>query len=226
MSLVKAANVLGLDITATEQQVMSTYRRATRDRKVHPNRHGAMNGPATASSAEYQELQDAAHVLSKHARLRGFAGLGPLPHSGQPMAPPPPPMPTTSTVPAPPPPPPMPTTSTEPAPPPPPPMPKTSAEPAPPPPPPLVQPSTPNDFPKHPSAQWRGTDEQWCSFCGIWKSAGWKSAGRAFGAKDRSRERWNVCTECRASPLGDAHWHWCKGEVGWGQIHQAKIHRR
>jgi len=95
---------------------MSTYRRATRDRKVHPNRHGAMNGPATASSAEYQELQDAAHVLSKHARLRGFAGLGPLPHSGQRMAPPPPPMPTTSTVPAPPPPPPMPTTSTEPAP--------------------------------------------------------------------------------------------------------------
>ena len=175
---------------------MSTYRRATRDRKVHPNRHGAMNGPATASSAEYQELQDAAHVLSKHARLRGFAGLGPLPHSGQPVAPPPPPMPTTSTVPA------------------------------PPPSPPLVQPSTPNDFSKHPSVQWRGTDEQWCSFCGIWKSAGWKSAGRAFGAKDRSRERWNVCTECRASPLGDAHWHWCKGEVGWGQIHQAKIHRR
>ena len=72
--------------------------------------------------------------------------------------------------------------------------------------------------PTHPSYQQHG-DMQWCSYCGVWKAR-----KKEFGPADRNAQRWTVCTSCRNTEMGDAHWHWCRGEAGWGVICTAALH--
>ena len=84
------------------------------------------------------------------------------------------------------------------------------------------RPNTMTLCPDNKHQQWHG-DMLWCSFCGCWKFGGRK--GGAFGPADRSTLKWNVCTECRSHPMGDAHWWWCRDEIGNCRVSSAAIHR-